>query len=176
MRGEREGQRQRITKAGGEGAFIVLDRTGALAMPFNTEGMNRGYVTPDGKRHVAIYKDLSLEYPTPQIHRNSPSHLKTLKYGGCNLRMDATGHSRLSPPDLIRTGPCVGKPRRGPMPSVRHRDLEYQLTCMGANSRFGRTKMLSTTNAVANPHLKGFIAAITSRGGISYHFSSVTSR
>jgi beta-aspartyl-peptidase (threonine type) len=53
----RDALANRITKAGGEGAFIVLDRTGALAMPFNTEGMYRGYVTSDGKRHVAIYQD-----------------------------------------------------------------------------------------------------------------------
>jgi beta-aspartyl-peptidase (threonine type) len=34
----------------------VLDREGNLAMPFNTEGMYRGYVTSDGAIHIMIYK------------------------------------------------------------------------------------------------------------------------
>ena len=41
---------------GGVGGVIVLDREGNLAMPFNTEGMYRGYVTSDGAIHVMIYK------------------------------------------------------------------------------------------------------------------------
>lgn len=41
---------------GGVGGVIVLDTKGNLAMPFNTEGMYRGYVTSDGKIHVLIYE------------------------------------------------------------------------------------------------------------------------
>jgi len=41
----------------GDGGVIALDRDGHVAMPFNTEGMYRGYVGPDGKIVVKIYKD-----------------------------------------------------------------------------------------------------------------------
>ena len=41
----------------GEGGVIALDRDGHVAMPFNTEGMYRGYVGPDGNIVVKIYRD-----------------------------------------------------------------------------------------------------------------------
>ena len=41
---------------GGSGGIIGLDKYGNVAMPFNTEGMYRGYTKP-GDRKVAIYKD-----------------------------------------------------------------------------------------------------------------------
>lgn len=41
----------------GEGGVIILDRNGNFAMPFNTEGMYRGYIGADGVAHVEIYKD-----------------------------------------------------------------------------------------------------------------------
>lgn len=41
---------------GGVGGLIALDARGNLAMPFNTEGMYRGYLTDDGQIHVAIYE------------------------------------------------------------------------------------------------------------------------
>ena len=41
----------------GDGGCIVLDRNGNFAMPFNTEGMYRGWVGEDGVPHVLIYKD-----------------------------------------------------------------------------------------------------------------------
>jgi beta-aspartyl-peptidase (threonine type) len=40
----------------GVGGLIALDSNGNFAMPFNTEGMYRGYMTADGKIEVAIYK------------------------------------------------------------------------------------------------------------------------
>lgn len=43
--------------APGTGGLIALDRHGNLAMPFNTEGMYRGYVLADGKPVVEIYQD-----------------------------------------------------------------------------------------------------------------------
>ncbi len=46
----------KLKKAGGTGGIIGLDKYGNVAMPFNTEGMYRGYVKPD-KREVLIYKD-----------------------------------------------------------------------------------------------------------------------
>lgn len=40
---------------GAEGGVIALDRNGNFAMPFNTEGMYRGWVGSDGAPHVAIW-------------------------------------------------------------------------------------------------------------------------
>lgn len=45
----------KLKTAGGEGGVIVLDRQGRLAMPYNTEGMYRGYVARDGKVTVLLY-------------------------------------------------------------------------------------------------------------------------
>ncbi|RME97355.1 MAG: beta-aspartyl-peptidase, partial [Bacteroidetes bacterium] len=47
---------QVLVEAGGAGGLIALDRYGNIAMPFNTEGMYRGYAKP-GERMVAIYKE-----------------------------------------------------------------------------------------------------------------------
>jgi beta-aspartyl-peptidase (threonine type) len=38
------------------GGVIVLDAKGNYTMPYNTDGMYRGYVTSDGKPHVEIYR------------------------------------------------------------------------------------------------------------------------
>ncbi|MCB9081368.1 MAG: isoaspartyl peptidase/L-asparaginase [Lewinellaceae bacterium] len=46
----------KLVKAGGEGGLVALDRQGNIAMPFNSEGMYRGYARP-GERVVEIYKD-----------------------------------------------------------------------------------------------------------------------
>ncbi len=40
---------------GGVGGLIALDAKGRFAMPYNTEGMFRGWITADGQVHVAIY-------------------------------------------------------------------------------------------------------------------------
>lgn len=47
---------QELVRVGGEGGLIALDRMGNIAMPFNSEGMYRGYAKPD-ERVVAIYKE-----------------------------------------------------------------------------------------------------------------------
>jgi beta-aspartyl-peptidase (threonine type) len=39
------------------GGAIAMDRDGNIRMPFNTEGMYRGYIDTQGKEFVAIYKD-----------------------------------------------------------------------------------------------------------------------
>jgi beta-aspartyl-peptidase (threonine type) len=44
-------------KLGGKGGLIAIDRNGQIAMPFNTAGMYRGSIGPDGKPFVAIYGD-----------------------------------------------------------------------------------------------------------------------
>ena len=42
---------------GADGGVIALDAKGNFAMPFNTEGMYRGWMGADGVAHVAIYGD-----------------------------------------------------------------------------------------------------------------------
>src|SRR5436190_6506473 len=42
---------------GADGGAIILDRKGNFAMPFNSEGMYRGWIGPDGVPHVLIYKE-----------------------------------------------------------------------------------------------------------------------
>ena len=46
----------KLKKAGGTGGLIAVDADGNIAMPFNTEGMYRGYVKP-GEKEVLIYKN-----------------------------------------------------------------------------------------------------------------------
>jgi L-asparaginase / beta-aspartyl-peptidase len=41
----------------GEGGLIAVDALGNIALPFNCEGMYRGYVAADGTLHTAIYRD-----------------------------------------------------------------------------------------------------------------------
>ncbi|MEO8033697.1 MAG: isoaspartyl peptidase/L-asparaginase [Acidobacteriota bacterium] len=48
---------QKLVAAKGDGGVIALDRKGNFAMPFNTEGMYRGYIGADGVPHVAIFKE-----------------------------------------------------------------------------------------------------------------------
>ncbi|AZV39321.1 isoaspartyl peptidase/L-asparaginase family protein [Komagataeibacter xylinus] len=45
-----------IPALGGDGGAILLDAKGNIAMPFNTDGMYRGWITHDGVAHVAILK------------------------------------------------------------------------------------------------------------------------
>lgn len=47
---------KKLVQRGGEGGVIALDRNGNFAMPFNSEGMYRGYIKADGKPQVLIYK------------------------------------------------------------------------------------------------------------------------
>lgn len=48
---------KKLVERGGEGGIIALDRNGNVAMPFNSEGMYRGYIKNDGKSEILIYKD-----------------------------------------------------------------------------------------------------------------------
>ncbi|HEX2535023.1 MAG TPA: isoaspartyl peptidase/L-asparaginase [Chitinophagaceae bacterium] len=47
---------KQVPALGGDGGLIAVDKDGNIAMPFNTEGMYRGYIRPDGKPVVRIYK------------------------------------------------------------------------------------------------------------------------
>ena len=48
---------KKLVARGGEGGVIVLDKNGNIAMPFNSEGMYRGYIKSDGSTKIMIYKD-----------------------------------------------------------------------------------------------------------------------
>jgi beta-aspartyl-peptidase (threonine type) len=45
-----------VKELGGTGGLIAIDRNGDIALPFNTNGMYRGYVDPNGKCVVEIYR------------------------------------------------------------------------------------------------------------------------
>jgi L-asparaginase / beta-aspartyl-peptidase len=45
-----------VKKLGGSGGLIAIDKNGEVALPFNTNGMYRGYVDPNGKFVVEIYR------------------------------------------------------------------------------------------------------------------------
>lgn len=47
---------KKLVERGGEGGVIALDRQGNFAMPFNSEGMYRGYIKADGSSQALIYK------------------------------------------------------------------------------------------------------------------------
>jgi beta-aspartyl-peptidase (threonine type) len=46
----------KLVKIGGEGGLVAVDATGNVALPFNSEGMYRGYRNAE-KTEVQIYKD-----------------------------------------------------------------------------------------------------------------------
>jgi beta-aspartyl-peptidase (threonine type) len=46
---------QRVLALGGDGGLIAVDNLGNVALPFNTEGMYRGYKQSTGKSEVLIY-------------------------------------------------------------------------------------------------------------------------
>jgi beta-aspartyl-peptidase (threonine type) len=48
-----------VVKLGGDGGAIALDKDGNIAMPFNSPGMHRGWIRPDGSRGTAVF-------PTPE--------------------------------------------------------------------------------------------------------------
>ncbi|MBT8233458.1 MAG: isoaspartyl peptidase/L-asparaginase [Bacteroidia bacterium] len=47
---------EKLVEAGGSGGLIALDKKGNISMPFNTEGMYRGYIT-DKEQYIGIYKN-----------------------------------------------------------------------------------------------------------------------
>lgn len=48
---------ERLTGHGGRGGLIAIDRHGRIAMPFNTEGMYRGWIRLGDPPRVAIFAD-----------------------------------------------------------------------------------------------------------------------
>ncbi|HEY6977012.1 MAG TPA: isoaspartyl peptidase/L-asparaginase [Chitinophagaceae bacterium] len=47
----------KLGELGGDGGLIAVDKDGNIAMPFNTSGMYRGFMTSDGKKEIKIYKE-----------------------------------------------------------------------------------------------------------------------
>ncbi len=48
---------QKLAEAGGDGGLIALDAAGNIAMPFNSEGMYRGYRTSSGEQFIGIFRE-----------------------------------------------------------------------------------------------------------------------
>jgi len=46
---------KRVPELGGDGGVIAIDAKGNIAMPFNTAGMYRAWITRDGQRGTAIF-------------------------------------------------------------------------------------------------------------------------
>ena len=47
---------KKLVEKGGEGGLIAVDKYGNVSLPFNSEGMYRGYAKP-GEKKVMIYKE-----------------------------------------------------------------------------------------------------------------------
>ncbi|HET7896152.1 MAG TPA: isoaspartyl peptidase/L-asparaginase, partial [Flavisolibacter sp.] len=47
---------KKLPQLGGDGGLVAVDSKGNVAMPFNTEGMYRGFVKANGKPVVEIYQ------------------------------------------------------------------------------------------------------------------------
>ncbi len=54
-----------IPALGGDGGAIVLSAQGQVGLPFNTEGMYRGWIGADGVPHVAVFAGEKLPLPDP---------------------------------------------------------------------------------------------------------------
>lgn len=48
---------ENLRKIGGEGGLIAVDAKGNVALPFNSEGMYRAFITSDGEPIIEIYKN-----------------------------------------------------------------------------------------------------------------------
>lgn len=48
---------EKLVKMSGEGGLVAVDRFGNVTMPFNSDGMYRGYMRSDGTSYIGIFKD-----------------------------------------------------------------------------------------------------------------------
>ncbi len=46
---------KKLVEKGGEGGLIAVDKDGNVSLPFNSEGMYRGYAKPGGERAISIW-------------------------------------------------------------------------------------------------------------------------
>jgi beta-aspartyl-peptidase (threonine type) len=47
---------KKLAEKGGQGGLIAIDNAGNFAMPFNTQGMFRGYIDSEGQAHIEIFQ------------------------------------------------------------------------------------------------------------------------
>lgn len=52
-----------IPAMGGDGGAIVLTADGQVGLPFNTQGMYRGWIGAEGVPHIAIFDDEAIDVP-----------------------------------------------------------------------------------------------------------------
>ena len=57
-----------LTRYGSGAGLIALDAAGRVAAPFNTPGMFRGWMTPDGELHVGIHEETVRVRPDGERH------------------------------------------------------------------------------------------------------------
>lgn len=48
---------EEVGRLGGDGGLISIDRTGRIAMPYNSQGMKRAWLTPGGEAGVAVFDE-----------------------------------------------------------------------------------------------------------------------
>jgi beta-aspartyl-peptidase (threonine type) len=48
---------EKLVAVGGEGGLIAIDAQGRIAMPFNSDGMYRGFQTSQGEKNIALFKE-----------------------------------------------------------------------------------------------------------------------
>ncbi len=48
---------EKLRSVGGEGGLIAVDAKGNVALPFNSSGMYRGFITSGGEMNIKIYED-----------------------------------------------------------------------------------------------------------------------
>lgn len=53
---------KQLAEIKGEGGVIAIDQNGNISMPFNSEGMYRGYIKEKGRGKTFIFKDEGAEY------------------------------------------------------------------------------------------------------------------
>ena len=46
-----------LREAGADGGVIAIDPSGRISMPFNTPGMYRAAIHPDGRFEIGIYRE-----------------------------------------------------------------------------------------------------------------------
>lgn len=47
----------KVTKLGGDGGIVAIDKEGNISMEFNTAGMYRAHMNKEGKLRIGIYKE-----------------------------------------------------------------------------------------------------------------------
>jgi beta-aspartyl-peptidase (threonine type) len=48
---------EKLVEQSGEGGLVAVDREGNVTMPFNSDGMYRGFMKSDGTSFIGIFRD-----------------------------------------------------------------------------------------------------------------------